>query len=80
MSLCFIVMALEKVIERFLGQGKPGTGLVNNCFVSLLEATVRLKEVQEGMEDEEEVDEDEDDNCTEDEDSDDDDEEVQFLF
>lgn len=70
-------MALGKVIERLLEQGKPGNGLVGNCFVSLLEAAVWLKEVQEGVEDED-VDEDEDDNCSEGEDSDEEDDEVCF--
>ncbi|XP_031396138.1 importin beta-like SAD2 homolog isoform X3 [Punica granatum] len=76
-ELKLLVMALGKVVERFLEQGEPGNGLVNDCSNSLLEATVQLKEVQEGMEDEEDedVDEEEDDNYSEDEDSDDEDDE-----
>ncbi|KAK4759232.1 hypothetical protein SAY87_022363 [Trapa incisa] len=69
-----LVMALGKVIERLLEQGKPRTGLVNNCFMLLLEVTVKLKEVQEGIEDED-VGEDEDDNYSGDEDSEDEDDE-----
>ncbi|KAF8401236.1 hypothetical protein HHK36_012168 [Tetracentron sinense] len=48
-----IVMTLVKVIERLLGIiGDPGSGLLRDCFVSLMEAAIRLKEVQEEEEDE----------------------------
>lgn len=60
-------MALAQVVERLLGLEKPSGVLLHNCFNSLLEASVRLKEVQEEKE------EDEDDGQAEDDDDDDDD-------
>lgn len=43
-------MALTQVVERMLGLGKPSGGLVRDCFTSLLEASVRLRQMQEGKE------------------------------
>ena len=62
-------MALAQVIERLLGLEKASGGLLHDCFTSMLEASVRLKEVQEEKE------EDEDDEQAEDDDGDDDDDE-----
>lgn len=59
-------MALAQVVERLLGLEKPSGVLLHDCFNSLLEASVRLKEVQEEKE------EDEDDGQAEDDDDDDD--------
>ncbi|PIA60816.1 hypothetical protein AQUCO_00300385v1 [Aquilegia coerulea] len=71
-----IVMALVKVIERLLGPTEEqGCDLVRDCFVSLMEAVIRLKEVkdEEETEDEEADDDEEDgDEETDDEDSEDD--------
>lgn len=55
------VLALSKVIERLLGEGQLGFSLVQECFVSVLEGTVRLKEVQEEDESEEDMEEEDDD-------------------
>ncbi|CAK9174135.1 unnamed protein product [Ilex paraguariensis] len=79
------VLALAKVVERLLRVGKQGSGLLQDCFASLLEASVRLKQVQEEEEegDEENEDEDEDDgdeDTDDDEDSEDDREETEEEF
>ncbi|XP_059632005.1 importin beta-like SAD2 homolog [Cornus florida] len=68
------VMALVKVVERLLKLGNLGSGLLQECFTSLMEASVRLKEVQ-GEENEEDEDEDVGDQDTEEEEDDDDDDE-----
>ncbi|MQM04400.1 hypothetical protein Taro_037202 [Colocasia esculenta] len=66
------VMALIKVVERLLRSNLDMCmGVLRDCFISLMEASVRLKEVQE-EEDEDEEDEEEDD----DEDNDDSSEEI----
>ncbi|KAF5191926.1 importin beta-like SAD2-like protein, partial [Thalictrum thalictroides] len=71
-----IVMALVKVVERLLGPTEEqGCGLVRDCYVSLMETVIRLKEVrdEEEIEDEEADDDEEDeDEETDDEDSEDD--------
>ncbi|KAK9288574.1 hypothetical protein L1049_017033 [Liquidambar formosana] len=64
-------MALAKVVERLLGPGNRDGGLLRDCFTSLMEASIRLKEVQDEKEEDEEAEENEDD---EDDDDDDDDE------
>ncbi|XP_030507161.2 importin beta-like SAD2 homolog [Cannabis sativa] len=67
-----IVMALAKIIERHVESGKPRDSLLEECFTSLMEASVRFKEIQE-----EEAEEDEDNGevgSDEEEDDDDDDE------
>lgn len=67
-------MTLVKVIERLLTEGKQRSTSLHDCFTSLIEASIRVKEMQvEEEEEDEEEDEGEDDN---DEDSEDDDEEV----
>lgn len=69
------VLALAKVVELLLGQGKLDSNLYRDCFTSLLELYARLKEVQEEeVEDEDDDEEDEDDEGSGDEDTDDDDE------
>lgn len=72
-------MALAKIIERHLELGKPCGGFLEECFSSLMEASVRLKEIQEenakveeDEDDEEAGTDEEDDNETEDDDDDDD--------
>lgn len=69
-------MALAQVVERLLGLEKPSGVLLHDCFNSLLEASVRLKEVQEEDEDDgqAEDDDDDDDDDVDDEESEDDDE------
>lgn len=47
------MMTLAKLIEQLLQQEKSGTVSVQDCFISLLDVSVRLKEVQEGREEEE---------------------------
>ncbi|KAH9766422.1 Importin N-terminal domain-containing protein [Citrus sinensis] len=68
------VLTLAKVVERLLGLGNPGSSLLQDCYASLMEAAVQLKEVQEDEEndegDDEEAEDEEDDN----EESEDDDE------
>ncbi|KAA8527975.1 hypothetical protein F0562_035156 [Nyssa sinensis] len=66
------VIALAKVVERLLELGNLHNGLLRDCFVSLMEASVRLKEVQEEEEEEDEENEDDD---VDDEDTEDDDDE-----
>ncbi|GAV71639.1 hypothetical protein CFOL_v3_15129 [Cephalotus follicularis] len=83
------VMTLAKVVERLLGLGNP-SGLLRECFTSLMEASVRLKDLQVEKEEddgetedaEEEDDDDNDDDIdTEDEESEsDDNEETQEEF
>ncbi|XP_050239646.1 importin beta-like SAD2 homolog [Quercus robur] len=74
-----VVMALAQVVERLLGLEKPSGVLLHDCFTSLLEASVRLKEVQEEKEEDEDdgqaEDDDDDDDDVDDEESEDDDEE-----
>ncbi|XP_022844600.1 uncharacterized protein LOC111367768 isoform X2 [Olea europaea var. sylvestris] len=65
-------MTLVKVIERLLTEGKQRSTSLHDCFTSLIEASIRAKEMQVEEEEEDEEDEGEDDN---DEDSEDDDEE-----
>ncbi|XP_021594154.1 importin beta-like SAD2 isoform X3 [Manihot esculenta] len=65
------VITLAKVIERLLEQGNSGGGLLRDCFSSLMEASIQLKEAQEEMEDEESNGETED--IDEDDDNEDDD-------
>lgn len=61
------MLGLAKIIERHLELGKTCGGLLKGCFSSLMEASVRLKEIQEENanveedEDDEEVESDEDD-------------------
>ncbi|KAJ0034879.1 hypothetical protein Pint_24242 [Pistacia integerrima] len=68
------VLTLAKVVERLLGLGNPGGNLLQDCYASLMEASVRLKEVQEETENDEEDDEAEDEDEDDDEESQDDDE------
>ncbi|OVA16680.1 Importin-beta [Macleaya cordata] len=60
-----IVMTLVKVVERLLGcTGAPNSGLLQDCFVSLMEAFLRLKQLQKEEENEDdgaEYDDDDDD-------------------
>ncbi|XP_047330532.1 importin beta-like SAD2 homolog isoform X2 [Impatiens glandulifera] len=73
------VMALTKMVERLVMQEEnKGDGLLHKCFTSLLEALVRMKQVEEGEEEddeEEEADSDEDGEDSEDEDDEDSEEE-----
>ncbi|XP_077240476.1 ARM repeat superfamily protein isoform X2 [Tasmannia lanceolata] len=65
------VMTLTKVVERFLGSTSDiGSGVLRECLVSLIEALIRLKEVQE--EDDEDDGTKNDDDGYEDEETDDD--------
>lgn len=70
-------MALTKVVERLLRSGLDmGAGVLRDCFVSLMEASVRLKEIQE---EEEEGDDDDDDQDEDDDDSSEDIDEVSVI-
>ncbi|XP_022138528.1 importin beta-like SAD2 homolog isoform X2 [Momordica charantia] len=67
-----IVMTLVKVVERIMELGKPKDDFLWKCFGSLMEASIRLKEVR-GKEEESDDNEEEDDDSDEledDEDSD----------
>nr|XP_043608591.1 importin beta-like SAD2 homolog [Erigeron canadensis] len=69
------VMTLAKAMTRLL-MGNQSSGLLWECFAALMEASVRLREVQEEDEDNDENEEentDDDDNNDEDDDDDDDD-------
>ena len=63
-------MTLAKLMTRLL-TGNQNSALLWECFAALIEASVRLKEVQEEDED---VDENEDENTSDDESEDADDE------
>lgn len=67
------MLALAKVVERVVVVGKSSSALLRECFTSLMEASIRWKELQEEEEagGEEET---EDDDEIEDDDDDDDDE------
>ncbi|XP_054821920.1 importin beta-like SAD2 homolog isoform X2 [Prosopis cineraria] len=65
-----IVMTLAKLIEQLLRQGKSGAVSLQDCFISLLDVSVRLKEVQEGKGEEEETEESENEEDDEESDSD----------
>ncbi|KAK7388057.1 hypothetical protein VNO78_22860 [Psophocarpus tetragonolobus] len=65
-----IVMTLARLIEQLLKQGRTGDE-IQNCFTSLLEVSVRLKEVHDGNEDEQGSEEAEDEDEDEDTDNDD---------
>ena len=69
-------MTLVKMIERLLGVGNPSSGLLRDCFTSLIETSIQLKELDEEMEDEQNDEESEDDD---DEEEIQDDDEVQLL-
>lgn len=71
-------MTLAKLIEQLLRQGKSSSVSLQDCFTSLLDLSVRLKEVQERKEGEEqEAEESENDEDDEDSNSDfEDDDEV----
>lgn len=72
-------MTLGRLIEQLLKQGNSGNE-IQNCFTSLLEVSVRLKEAHDGKEDEQGSDNDEnEDDEDEDEDSDDDYDEVDLC-
>ncbi|KAL5700694.1 hypothetical protein ACHQM5_026109 [Ranunculus cassubicifolius] len=72
-----IVMALVKVVELLLASNvDENRNLARDCFISLIEAVIRLKEVEDEDENEgEEADEDEEDDEDEDTDDDEDSEE-----
>ncbi|KAH9684058.1 Importin N-terminal domain-containing protein [Citrus sinensis] len=68
------VLTLAKVVERLLGLGNPGSSLLRDCYASLMEAAVQLKEVQEEEENDEGDDEEAEDKEDDNEESEDDDE------
>lgn len=70
------MLTLAKVIERLLGLGNPNSSLLQDCYVSLMETSVRLKEVQGEEENDKGDDEEADDEEDDDEESEDDDDEV----
>lgn len=72
-------MALAKVVEKLLSQQSRGSVLLHTCIISLMEVSVRLKEVQQ-EEDEDDESENEDCGDEETEDDDDDDEVGSFIF
>lgn len=43
----YAVLTLETVIERLLALSMGGTKLLQDCYVSLMESCIHLKEVQE---------------------------------
>lgn len=66
------MLALAKLVERLLSVRYQGGRLLEDCFVALIEASLRLKEVQEEDEEEDEnvEPEDEDDEDDSEDDSD----------
>ncbi|XP_051180407.1 uncharacterized protein [Lolium perenne] len=65
------VLTLATVIERLLALSMGGTKVLKDCYISLMESCIHLKDVQEDGDDDDEVEDDDDD---EEEDTDDDDE------
>lgn len=59
---CYSVMSLAKVVERIMEFGKPIDDFLWKCFGSLMEASIRLKEVREENEEQSEEDEEDEDN------------------
>ncbi|KAK3190206.1 hypothetical protein Dsin_029767 [Dipteronia sinensis] len=82
-----VVLTLTKVVERMLGLGNPGGSLLQDSYASLMEMSVRLKQLQEQTENDEEEeeeaeDEDDEESLDDDEDSEDDEHEeteAEFL-
>ncbi|KAE9455022.1 hypothetical protein C3L33_13046, partial [Rhododendron williamsianum] len=68
------VMTLAKVVERLLTQENNWSGLLQKCFISLMEASVSLKEAMGEEEDDDEESGDDQDAVDEDTEDDDDDE------
>lgn len=52
-----IVLTLAKVVEQLLSTGSPTSGLLWECFSSLMSAFVRLKELEEANSEDEEKEE-----------------------
>ncbi|KAJ8766467.1 hypothetical protein K2173_022526 [Erythroxylum novogranatense] len=69
------VMTLAKLIERLLGQNNSSRDLLRDCFNSLIEGSIRLKELQEGMEEDQDEDGDEENDEDDNDDYDDSDDE-----
>ncbi|KAK7348003.1 hypothetical protein VNO80_22551 [Phaseolus coccineus] len=65
------VLTLARLIEQLLKQGKSGDD-IQNCFTSLLEVSIRLKEVRDGKDEHGSDDAEDDSDNDEDEDEDDD--------
>ncbi|XP_021751943.1 uncharacterized protein LOC110717528 [Chenopodium quinoa] len=70
-----VVITLGKVVEQLLTVGSPTSGLLWECFSSLLSAFARLKEIQEANDLDEEIEDVEETGNEEEEESDDDDDE-----
>lgn len=66
------VLTLATVIERVLALSMSGTKELKDCYISLMESCIHLKDVQEDGDDDDEAEDDDDDD--EEEDTDDDDE------
>uniref|UniRef100_A0A803KU68 ARM repeat superfamily protein n=1 Tax=Chenopodium quinoa TaxID=63459 RepID=A0A803KU68_CHEQI len=60
-----VVITLGKVVEQLLTVGSPTSGLLWECFSSLLSAFARLKEIQEANDLDEEIEDDSDDDVQE---------------
>ncbi|XWS53459.1 hypothetical protein CRYUN_Cryun10bG0003300 [Craigia yunnanensis] len=77
-----MVMTLVKIIERLLGVGNPSLGLMRDCFTSLIEISIQLKELDEEMEDVQNGESEDDDNNDDDdeEENQDDDEESESEY
>lgn len=73
-------MTLAKVVERLLKQENNWSGLLQKCFISLMEASVSLKEAMGEEEDDDEESGDDQDAVDEDTEDDDDDEVWLFYF
>ncbi|XP_057524952.1 importin beta-like SAD2 homolog isoform X3 [Amaranthus tricolor] len=71
-ELKLVVFTLAKVVEQLLSMGNPSSGLLWDCYCSLLSDFVRLKEIQDDKDEDEEI---EDNESEEEEETDDDDDE-----
>lgn len=68
------VLTLATVIERLLALSMGGTKVLKDCYISLMESCIHLKDIQEDGDDDDEAEDDDDDDDEEEEDTDDDDE------
>lgn len=76
------MLTLAKVVDRLLMLSATDSDLLLDCFVALMEVSLRLNDLQEDSADDDahETDDDDDDDDSEDEDDDDDDDEVLTIY
>lgn len=73
------MLTLAKVVDRLLMLSATDSDLLLDCFVALMEVSLRLNDLQEDSADDDDAHETDDDD-SEDEDDDDDDDEVLTIY